>query len=95
MIGGEAYIIPLGPSSAFEVTGLLMITSTADSCTFSTNNTLIAAISEEIIFESFSILSILNEIYLGIGNVLVFFFHLATFKLFVPMKVAAFSLLLT
>jgi len=76
MIGGEAYIIPLGPSSAFEVTGLLMITSTADSCTFSTNNTLIAAISEEIIFESFSILSILNEIYLGIGNVLVFFFTL-------------------
>lgn len=64
----EAYSILFGPTSAFKVTGLLMITSTADSCTFSTNSS-VASISEEIIFESFSILLILNEIYLGIGNV--------------------------
>jgi len=95
MIGREAYSILFGPTFSFKVTGLLMITSTADSCTFSTNNS-VASISEEIIFEIFSILLILNEMYLGIGNVFDFdYFHRATCKLIVPMVVTCFALFLS
>jgi len=43
----------LGPSSAFEVTGLLMITSTADSCTFSTDNTLLHQYPKRLFLKAF------------------------------------------